>query len=81
MDIVVDLDFVDVVRVFGVVLYKLWKGREKIVNRWKGVRRVLEVIKDNYVVEVKIMFEMVCFVEEKIFLLLGLKILDEGKLI
>ena len=79
-DTVVDSDFVDVARVSGAALHKLWKGREKIVNGRKGVRKVFEATKDNYAAEVKIMSEMVCYAEEKTSLPLGLKTLDEGKL-
>lgn len=38
-------------------------------------------MKENYVKEMKLMIEMVCLEEEKKLLLLGFKILDEGKLI
>jgi len=79
-DTVVDSDFVDVARVSGAALHKLRKGREKIVNGRKGVRKVSEATKDNYAAEVKIMSEMVCSAEEKTSLPLGLKTLDEGKL-
>jgi len=79
-DTVVDSDIVDVARVSGAALYRLRKGKEKIINGKKGAKKVSETTKDNYVKDVKLMNEMTCSAEEKKSLPMGLKTLDEGKL-
>lgn len=58
-------------RVSGAALFKLCRGKEKIIARKRGAKKELEV---------QFMAEMACSGKDKKTLPIGLKVLDEGKL-